>query len=449
MSGRGGPGREGRGERRGRGFASAAVARAVQAGAARLGWGLADQAVSSLTNFAVGVFVARSLGAAAFGVFSLAWVTYAVVLNLSRGLATDPLVVRFSGTAVAAWRAAVSRSSGTALLIGFAGAAVCLVAGLALGNPVGPGFVALGLVLPALLLQDSWRYAFFAASQGRKAFINDLVWGVALVPAMFLAVETGSVFGFVLAWGAAGGVAAAVGFLQTGVRPCPSGTRGWLTRHRDLGARYMVENLSNSFSGQLRMYGLGAIAGLAAVGAIRGAVLLLGPFLAILMGLSLVAVPEGVRMLRRSPRHLARFCLALGGAQAAAALCWGLLLLLLLPDAVGHLVLGAVWAPASALILPVTLEVAAAGLSTGAAAGLRALGAAPRSLRTQLLSSAGYLTCGLGGAAVAGAAGSAWGVAVSVSLSSGIWWSQLRAGLRDHAAPALLPAASQATADDV
>ncbi|MYR58605.1 hypothetical protein GTY54_20990, partial [Streptomyces sp. SID625] len=63
----------------------------------RLSWGLADQAASSVTNFVVGAYVARSLGVTAFGVFSLAWVTYGVVLNVSRGLATDPLVVRFSG----------------------------------------------------------------------------------------------------------------------------------------------------------------------------------------------------------------------------------------------------------------------------------------------------------------------------------------------------------------
>jgi hypothetical protein len=36
--------------------------------AGRLSWGLGDQAVSSLTNFAVGLYVARSLGTFAFGI---------------------------------------------------------------------------------------------------------------------------------------------------------------------------------------------------------------------------------------------------------------------------------------------------------------------------------------------------------------------------------------------
>ena len=47
----------------------------------RLSWGLADQAVSSLTNFAVSMYVIRTLGAAQFGAFSLAYVTYGFTLN--------------------------------------------------------------------------------------------------------------------------------------------------------------------------------------------------------------------------------------------------------------------------------------------------------------------------------------------------------------------------------
>ena len=84
----------------------------------RLGWGLADQAVSSLTNFAVSIYVAKSLGATEFGAFSLAYVTYGFVLNASRGLATDPLLVRYSGAEIPAWRKAVSACTGTALGVG-------------------------------------------------------------------------------------------------------------------------------------------------------------------------------------------------------------------------------------------------------------------------------------------------------------------------------------------
>ncbi|WKU48992.1 hypothetical protein Q3V23_35735 [Streptomyces sp. VNUA116] len=404
---------------------------ARRAMAGRLSWGLADQAASSLSNFVVGIYVARSLGLAAFGVFSLAWVTYGVVLSVSRGLATDPLVVRFSGVPEASWRGAVARSSGAALGVGAAVGAASLVAGLAVGGSVGPAFACLGVVLPGLLLQDAWRYAFFAAGTGRKAFVNDLVWGIALVPAMVVAARVGSVAAFVLAWGASAAVAAAYGCFQSGIRPRVAGAREWLREHRDLGYRYLVENTCVSGASQLRAYGLGAIAGVGAVGAVRGAELLLGPFLALLMGLSLVTVAEAARVLRRAPHRLGTFCLVLGGGQAAAALLWGGALLLL-PDRAGELVLGGVWHSASQLIVPATLGVAGAGLGTGAAAGLRALAAARRSLRSQLFASACYAGGGLGGAALAGTVGSAWGVAAATACGSAAWWLQLRSALREH-----------------
>ena len=412
-----------------------AISRTVRSIAGRLSWGLGDQAVSSLTNFTVGIVVARSLGVTGFGIFTLAWVTYGVVLNVSRGLATDPLMVRFSGVSTASWRAAVSRTSGTALLVGFVTGAASLLAGAAFGGPVGAAFVALGLVLPGLLLQDSWRFAFFAAGQGRKAFANDIVWAVTLIPAVIIAADGGSVFGFVLAWGLSGAVAAAYGFVQIRLLPRLVEVRAWYHQQRDLGPRYLVENLSNSGGAQLRMYGLGAIAGLADVGAVRGAQLLLGPFLAVLMGLSLVAVPEAARILRRSQRRLPLFCLLLGGGQAVAALAWGLALLFLLPDDIGQYALGSVWQSAAVLILPTTLSVMNAGLSSGAAVGLRALGAARQSLRVQLLASAAYLIGGLVGAAVAGALGSAWGVALGSLFGAVVWWAQLRASLRELATP--------------
>ena len=423
----------------------------------RLSWGLGDQAVSSLTNFAVGVVVARSLGVTAFGVFSLAWVTYGVVLNVSRGLATDPLMVRFSGSAPAAWRDAAARAAGTALAVGVVGGVACVLVGLLAGGAVGGAFLALGVLLPALLLQDCWRFAFFAAGLGRRAFVNDLVWAVALVPALAIAAANGGVAAFVLAWGGAGALAAALGFAQTrapappppnamndafiapsGMKasfialPSGGGVVAWLREHRDLGPRYLVENVANSGGSQLRMYGVGAIVGLAAVGTIRGAELLMGPFLAILMGLSLVTVAEAARVLRTNPARLWTFCLLLGGGQALAALCWGGLLLVLMSDDVGRLLLGDVWRSASELIVPATLSVLGAALGTGAAAGLRALGAARRSLRAQLLNSLAYVGFGLAGAAVGGALGSSWGVAAATTCGAVVWWAQLRAGLRER-----------------
>ncbi|MEV0091296.1 hypothetical protein [Streptomyces sp. NPDC050738] len=399
--------------------------------ARRLSWGLADQAASSISNFLVGMYVARSLGLTAFGLFTLTWVTYGVVLNISRGLASDPLVVRFSDAPDAAWRAATARAMGTALGVGCVIGVVALVIGLGFGGRLGTAFTVLGVVLPGLLLQDAWRFAFFAAGAGRKAFFNDVVWGIALLPALVIAARVGTVEAFVLAWGGTAAVAAAYGCFQSGIRPRPTRARAWLREQRDLGYRYLVENVSLSGASQLRAYGLGAIAGVSAVGAVRGAELLLGPFLAVLMGLSLVTVPEAARVLRQTPHRLGSFCFLLAGGLATAALFWGGALLLV-PDWAGQHVLGQVWHSASQLIVPATVGVAGAGLGVGAAAGLRALAAARRSLRCQLFASLCYVGGGLGGAALAGTVGSAWGVAAANVCASAVWWLQLRSALRER-----------------
>jgi O-antigen/teichoic acid export membrane protein len=405
---------------------------AIRGIARRLSWGLADQAVSSMTNFMVGIFVARELGVAAFGIFSLAWVTYGVVLNVSRGLATDPLVVRYSGVPFEQWRAATARSSGTAIAVGGAFGVLSALIGFAIGGTLGAAFVALAVVTPCMLLQDSWRFAFFAMGQGHKALANDVVWAVTMVPLLILATTVDTVWAFVLAWGGSSLVAAVGGRLQSGIAPDFAGVREWLHQHRDLGSRYLMENVSNSGGVQLRMYGLGIIAGLADVGALRGAELLLGPFLALLMGLNLVAVPEAARMLRQAPEKLLRFCFVLGGVQALVAATWGFMLVFLMPDSLGRLILDEVWGPASHLILPVTLSVTGVGLVAGAAAGLRALGAARRSLRVQLIASAGYLGFGLAGAAYGGAVGMSWGSTIAMWCGAGLWWLQLRAATREH-----------------
>jgi O-antigen/teichoic acid export membrane protein len=220
----------------------------------RLGWGVADQMISSLTNFAVSIYVIRTLGAVQFGVFSLAYVTYSFALNASRGLATDPLMVRFSTTNPAVWRRAAARCTGTATVVGFVTGAFAIVAAELMGGTAGSGFLALGLTLPGLLLQDSWRYSFFALGRGHLALFNDLVWGVTLVPALILLRRTGhaDVFWFILAWGATAGIAAAIGPLQAHVLPKLPGISEWLWTHRDLGTRYLVEGAASTVAAQWR-----------------------------------------------------------------------------------------------------------------------------------------------------------------------------------------------------
>jgi len=413
----------------------------------RLGWGVADQAMSSLTNFVVVLYVARTLGAVQFGAFSLAYVTYSFALAASRGLATDPLMVRFSGTGRRAWRRAVSGSSGTAAVVGTIAGCCVLAAAAALHGPSRLAFLGLGLTLPGLMVQDSWRYAFFALGRGGHAFLNDTIWAVTLVPALLVlrAAHHRDVFWFIFVWGASACVGALAGPLQSGVIPRLSGARRWVTQHSDLGPRYLAENTSQSGSNQLRTYVFGLVLGLAAIGYVQAATTLMGPFMVIYLGMSLVAVPEAARIVRRSPRRLLLFCAVTGGGLAVAGLGWGLVLLVALPRGLGDLLLGSIWRPAYPLLVPLTVSVMGQCLASGAGTGLHALGAARRSLSAMLVTSAAYLVFGIAGAFADGTMGIMVGTAAATWIGAVVWWWQLRLAMRAAAfggVPATAPRSS-------
>ena len=412
--------------------------RLVRRGGRRLGWGAADQGMSSLTNFLLSVYVARTVGAVSFGAFSLVYVTYAFALNASRGLTTDPFVVRFSSTDLPTWRRAVAQCTGTALMVGLATGSCALVTARLLGGTAGLGFLALGLTLPGLLLQDSWRYSFFSQGRGHHAFINDTIWATVLIPSLVLLQISGhaNVFWLVLAWGASATVCAAIGTLQSGVAPSPVSAWEWLSRHRDLASRYVVEGSASTASTQLRTYGFDLILGLAAVGYIQAATTLMGPFRIIFLGMGLFMVPEAVSLLRRSSRHMFLFCLTVSSGLALLGLAWGVVLLVGLPRGLGHLMLGNIWQPTYPLVLPTTLWVMGTGALSGALVGLHALAAARRSLRAALIVSVLGMAFSLAGAKAAGTAGAIWGSAAASWIGVLLTWGHMQRALSERATTA-------------
>jgi hypothetical protein len=398
--------------------------------AGRLGWGLADQAISSLTNFAVSLFVARQVGVEQLGVFSLVFATYLLALGVSRSLNSDPLLVRYSAADRPTWRRGTAQTAGGAVGTGLALGAACMVAGLVVGGMLGGALVVLGIGLPGLLLQDAWRFAFIAAGRSVHAFLNDLVWGVALLPGFWVPVAAGrrSVIAFEVAWAAGAGLAALAGIAQARLLPWPVHPLGWWRRHRDLNLRYLGEFLAIGGVGQLNSYGVNAVAGLAAVGAIRTGEIMMGPVHVLFMGGNLVAVAEGARL--RSRDRLARMSLLVSALMSAAAALWGLVLVLL-PTGVGVRLLGATWSAADAVMVPFVLLTIGLTVAAGPQTGLRSLAAARRGLRARLVHSPLMLIGAIGGATANGAVGAAWGMVAGNWIGAAVWWWQFRRALRE------------------
>ncbi len=399
----------------------------------RLGWGVVDQAVSSLTNFAVSIYIVRVLGATQFGAFSLAYVTYGFALNASRGLSTDPLMVRFSGASRRKWRHAVAECTGSALTVGLVAGIAALTASIVLTGAARDAFVALGLTLPVLMLQDSWRYSFFTAGHGGHAFINDSIWAITLLPALILLNSSGhaNVFTFTFAWGVTAGIGALAGIVQAWVLPRPDRAWKWLRAHHDLGTRYMLEGTSSSVAMQARGYGTAVILGLAAVGYVQASVTLMGPMTILTLGMGLVTIPEAARVLRRSPRKLPIFCGLVSAGLSLAGLAWGIVLLVAVPRGLGVWLLHGTWRPVYPLVWPQIVYVVGSAVNAGSGTGMHALGAARLSLRIALfaatLSAVGALV-----GAFAGAAGTIYGMGIAAWISAVVGWLAFRKAFREH-----------------
>jgi O-antigen/teichoic acid export membrane protein len=409
--------------------------------ARRAAWGVADQMLSSATNFAMGVFVARSATPAEFGVYGLIFATYLIALNVARPLSTEPLLIRFTGAASEAWAGAVRGAAGAVVVVSTILGAVCVTGGLIVGGFVGNAFVILGVGLPGLLLQDAWRLAFFGRGDDRAALLNDLVWAGLLFPiiAMLLIAGLDAPLPLVAAWELSAAVAAVVGIRQMGIAPHPGAARRWLTEQRDLGRPLLADRMATNGVAELAPYAIGAIAGLEAVGAIRAAQLLFGPFNVIFQGLSLISLPEAVRLAEHPRGRLLPVAIVFTAGLVVLAIATGIFLSLL-PDSVGEALLGQSWPSAQAIIPPYTLVVAGSMFGAGPNVGLRALGAAVESMRVGIVRSVLLLSGTLVGATVAAASGAALGMAAGQWIGNAISWLQLGISTNHaNAAPAGRP----------
>lgn len=415
--------------------AGAAVRRAAPL-AIKLTWGLADQVLSSATNFALGVLVARAASASELGAFGVAYVVYSLALGASRALASEPLVVRFSAGSDEQWASGVASSTGTAVAIGTAVAVPTLVAAGLTSEPLSGALVVLAIALPGLLLQDAWRFSLFARGAPGGAVANDLLWAGLLVPGAVVLEVTGatSLRWLMAMWALAGWASAVLGRAQTGVAPRPRASRRWLRSQGDIAFRFFGEFTVSSGATQLSFFAIGLVTSLRELGELRAGQLVLGPLNILFLGAGLVAVAEVARHVQRSPGRLTEIALLVSALLTVGTLGWAFVAGVV-PTSVGERVLGENWSAGRSLLVPLAVSAAGFALSYGAMTGLRALAAARESLRARILDAVATLSFAVSGAALDGARGAAYGYAVAGCARVPNWWWHLRRARRRSAAP--------------
>lgn len=373
---------------------------------------VADQALSSATNFLPTVVAARLLSTRGFGAYSVAFLVYTLALTLGRSLSSDPLLYRCSSNDVAR-RAAGPPALGTAFIVGAALGLPALGLGALLGN-VGLG-VALGLSLPGLLVTETLRHLAFAELRPDRAARIDGSWlalTLAGVGVLVVLGGSGSPGVLFLAWSAP---PSAIAVWEI-IRRSSISLRGalpWIIENRPANFLYLAEYASGQAVSTFGTLIVSAVAGLAAAGSVRGAYTLLGPLIAVHIAVGDIYTPEAARLRQRDARAFAILAWRASAALAGVSLV-GTALLLLLPQAVGERVLGDSWAGTRTVLLAIGITHACGGVVAIYGKSLRILQRPGDGLRIRLLT----LPVVLGGIAISSMYGGAIGGVSAMAVMS-------------------------------
>ncbi len=261
---------------------------------------LFDQIVSSGTNFAVGVLVARAGGADTLGAYGIAFLVWVAAFGVNRALVTDPMTVQ---GVIDDGNAQLREGMATTLLLGLGWAALLAAAG-GVGLLAGVGGVALLALapwLPSLLLQDYWRATAFRLHRADRALVSDVVFAVAQgsVTLVLFVVNIGNVAAYLASWGIGGTAGALVGLCMFRVRPA---LRGGLAHLCSLWSRsrwFLAEYGTAFISDQGYLLLLPALVSTSQFGIYRAGFSLIGPVIIIYWAGMNVGLPECVRRLRQ------------------------------------------------------------------------------------------------------------------------------------------------------
>ena len=249
---------------------------------------LADQAVSSLTNFVTALIAARMTTPAHFGAIALALTIAYMSLIIGRALVGEPMLARVAHRGGYAVETTAMR---TAALIGVIAAVLVALASLIPWPPLAACWL-VAPWLPSLVVQDTARYAAFARQRPDIALASDLSWAVIQATVITTALLLGShdVLWVISAWGAGATAGAILGCWRLRLSLAGS-SRTWLAHTR----RYSGWLAPQLIIGQLTTLAVNLIVavffGTSAVGALRAMVTLSMPIFVVLTAAQALVVP--------------------------------------------------------------------------------------------------------------------------------------------------------------
>ncbi len=246
-------------------------------------WGSIDQALVSATNFLTMVLVARSVGASAFGAFTLVYTVLLFFNSMQSALVTQPHNVLGAtrwGEDYVRYTTTTAASQVALLCVATLLALVAVVLARAEGWVVTPLLYAMPLSIIAWQLQEFGRRVLYTEGRLAAAVANDVISYAGQSLVVLSLWRLGSLTGVSALWALAitSALAATWGAWQI---------RSSLGRSIDLAVirenwRYGKwlagsEIVGDWLSGQFYLYLAAAILGVASAGVLKAAVVLIGP----------------------------------------------------------------------------------------------------------------------------------------------------------------------------
>ncbi|OAA25135.1 membrane protein involved in the export of O-antigen and teichoic acid [Frankia sp. EI5c] len=400
-------------------------------------WTLADQGVSSATNAAVSILIAHYVGKTEYGAFAIPYLIFSVIIGISRASCCVPLGIAYAGRSAREFRHAAGSTTGACLTFGALLSLPLILLGALFGGSVGTGILLMGFVLPGLLLQDAWRYVFFAQGRPANAFLNDIAWAAVQVIGLSLLIERGVTKSppMLLAWGVSALIAALLGVAQAGLWPAPSRAFAWIRENRSNATNLTAEFITVQGALQASILLMGALHSAEIVGALNAVRTLLGPTTVIGVGIVSFAVPELSRRMDMSARARQRAAVVLSAIVVGLGLLWSLIFVLF--PQVGEFLFKQNWPGAHAILLLSVLHYAGTAVPTGPACVMYALGKTRTTFRINLVMAPMLFTLPILGLLLGDAPGAVIGFNLVFWGIAPVWWILLRRVVREHEAARL------------
>jgi O-antigen/teichoic acid export membrane protein len=393
----------------------------------RGGYALADQILSSGTNFAAAIIVARLLGPADYGSYAIVYGAWIMVMSFARAMIIQPYVVKASALKHDYWLIATRRAAGVALGAGLLGSVIIALVGFYLGmtHAIGKPLLVMSFFIPVLLLQDFWRAAAFSIGLPQKALVNDAMWTATQAIAflmiwLFIKIESAWI---IAGWGAGALAGAILGIWQFQVIPnVGRNSVAWLRKNAALSGWFGLANFFHSAGAQAIIVLITATAGRAALGGIQSVNNLFGPAQLIASASQTIGLPMASKARAeggpKAVRRIAfRYALIVGLCMTA----YGSFVVAAGPNLLNY-VFGEAYSRYGDLILPLGFGFMLTSWGTGAAVGLISSAAGRELAVVQLLVTLTQILLVSVLGLQFGAVGAAWGLACGAAIHvAGVW----------------------------